>query len=178
MKVSRRGLSLSLTVCLAALGFGSPAHELRASTFNINLQAQSGHYLVAENGGGDLVYANRTAAGPWETFELNDGNGGALDTGDPVFFVTYSGYYLRADGCGGGALLAVGTVPFSDTCEIFFVYKVDNANNIIWGPISNGDQIAIKTSNGHWLVAEGGGGSWVNADRTGIGPWERFFITM
>src|SRR5688572_9322393 len=112
MKVSRRWLSLSLTVCLVALGFGSPAHELRASTFYINLQAQSGHYVVAENGGGDLVYANRTAAGPWETFELSVN--GALDSGDPVNLRTYSGYYLRADDCGGGALLAVGTVPFVD----------------------------------------------------------------
>lgn len=177
MKVSRRWLSLSLTVCLVTIGFGSPAHELRAS-FYINLQAQSGHYVVAENGGGQWVNADRTSAGAWETFELTDGNGGALNSGDPVYFRTDSGYYLRADNCGGGLLLAVGTIPFTDTCEIFFIYKVDNANNILSGQISNGNQVAIETNNGHWLVAEGGGGSYVNADRTSIGAWEKFFITM
>jgi hypothetical protein len=32
------------------------------------LQANNGNYVVAENGGGGIVNANRTTIGPWETF--------------------------------------------------------------------------------------------------------------
>lgn len=34
------------------------------------LEAFDGRWVVAENGGGGLVRANRTSAGPWETFRL------------------------------------------------------------------------------------------------------------
>jgi hypothetical protein len=176
MKVSRRFFSLSLTVCLVALGFGSPAHDLRAATYTIHLQAQSGHYVVAEGGGGGVVNANRTSPGAWETFSLDDAGGGALNSGDVVFFRTANNDYLRADNCGGAALIAQGYV--GDNCEAFAIFKVDNANNILWGPISNGDQVALQTWDWYWVVAEGGGGGVVNADRISIGAWEKFFITM
>ena len=37
----------------------------------VNFTSFSGHYMVAENGGNDLVNINRTTAGSWETFTLN-----------------------------------------------------------------------------------------------------------
>jgi hypothetical protein len=37
--------------------------------------------------------------------------------------------------------------------------------------------VTLKTSAGKYVVAEGGGGSNVLADRTGIGPWEMFTLT-
>lgn len=34
--------------------------------------------------------------------------------------------------------------------------------------------VALQANNGQWWVAEGGGGSVINANRNGIGPWEVF----
>ncbi|HWO21843.1 MAG TPA: hypothetical protein VNO30_23900 [Kofleriaceae bacterium] len=34
--------------------------------------------------------------------------------------------------------------------------------------------MSFRTATGHYLVAEGGGSSYVASDRTAIGPWERF----
>lgn len=36
--------------------------------------------------------------------------------------------------------------------------------------------IALRTFNGHYVVAEFGGGAKLNADRTAVGPWERFAL--
>jgi hypothetical protein len=36
----------------------------------VNLRASNNQYVVAENGGGGVVNANRTAVGAWETFTL------------------------------------------------------------------------------------------------------------
>jgi len=44
--------------------------------------AVGGKYVVAENGGGGVVNANRDSASTWETFSLYDLNGGALVSGD------------------------------------------------------------------------------------------------
>lgn len=46
-------------------------------------------------------------------------------------------------------------------------------------PISiNGVTIALKTENGHYLGAEGGGGSGVYADRTEVKGWEKLTIEV
>lgn len=37
--------------------------------------------------------------------------------------------------------------------------------------------VAIRASNGNYVVAEGGGGGAMNANRTSVGPWERFTVT-
>jgi hypothetical protein len=73
----------------------------------ISFKASNGQYVVAEGGGGDLVYANRNAIGPWEIFELiNLGN-------NMIALKAYNGQYLTAEG-GGGSLVyansnAIGT---------------------------------------------------------------------
>jgi hypothetical protein len=36
--------------------------------------------------------------------------------------------------------------------------------------------IALQASNGQYVVAEGGGGDVVNANRDAIGPWETFGV--
>jgi hypothetical protein len=36
--------------------------------------------------------------------------------------------------------------------------------------------IALRTTNGHYVVAEGGGGGALNANRTAIRAWERFSV--
>jgi hypothetical protein len=62
----------------------------------VALQTSTGHYLVAEGGGGAELNANRIAIGPWEQFTLEDlGNG-------EVALRASTGHYLVAEG-GGGA---------------------------------------------------------------------------
>lgn len=39
-----------------------------------------------------------------------------------------------------------------------------------------GNQVALRTINGYYVVAEGGGGGEVRADRLQIGAWERFTV--
>lgn len=185
MHASRRWLSLSLTVCLLVFGLG--AHELHASTsYFIHLQAQSGHYVVGESGGNDLLYADRTSAGAWETFEIVDlwDGDGALMTGDEVFIRMFSGgrdVIATVTGpwnsCGGSTLHTYPSGPLN--CRKFYIYKVDNDGNVLWDvPIENGDQVAIYTYDGFLWSADGGGGGNLTADRSSIGPWEKFFITI
>jgi FtsP/CotA-like multicopper oxidase with cupredoxin domain len=120
----------------------------------IALRASNGQYVVAENGGGGVVGANRNAIGPWETFGLiNRGNGN-------VALRASNGQYVVAENGGGGVVganrNAIG--PW----ETFGLIDRGNGN------------IALRASNGQYVVAENGGGGAVNANRNAIGPWETF----
>lgn len=140
----------------------------------IQLQTiQNRTWLVAEQGGGGAVHADRAAASIWETFEVVDLNGGALVTGDPVALRAFDGvHYLQAAGGGGGAVNATPTAigPW----ETFVIRKQNGGSQLIF----EGDWIALQAPSGHFVVAENGGGpgSIVNANRVAIGPWETFAI--
>lgn len=170
MKTFRR-LSMSvLMLCLLI------AAEAQAQSYhNVTFQAQSGHFVVAENGGGSLINADRTAAGPWEAFEIVDYNGGGLESGDIVAVRTVNGAYIRS------SCFTVQTFLTSSgfqTCSSeFWIDKYDNAN--VWqsGPISTGDQVAFSGGSGLWQAVSGGGGA-VRTDAWAVGAWEKFFITF
>ena len=79
---------------------------------NVQFRAWDGiHYLVAEGGGAPpgtppptgRVYANRTVAGPWETFTIRrtDGGSGRIGNNTQISLQSNGGYYLSAEG--GGA---------------------------------------------------------------------------
>jgi hypothetical protein len=161
------------------------------------LRASTGHYLVAEDGGGREARANRTVIGPWERFTmvpLSDGK---------VAFRASSGHYLVAEGGGGGVLNAnrgligpweqftlqdagAGTVALRTHTGHYVVAEdggggAANANRTAIGPWERftlvplvEQLVALRSYNGHYVVAEGGGGNAANANRTAIGPWERF----
>lgn len=141
-----------------------------ASAQTVSLQASNGQYMVAEEGGGGTVNANRNSAGAWETFSLDDFNGGDLYDGDQVAFQTANGSYLQAQNGGGGAFLAIGGGPWSH--ETFTVVLLNGPD----GRVDDGEYIALRSANGYYVVAEGGGGDIVNCDRTGIGAWEEWRI--
>jgi hypothetical protein len=44
--------------------------------------------------------------------------------------------------------------------------------------VDDGELVALRSLNGHYVVAEGGGGGIVNCDRTGIGSWEQWTIRL
>ena len=73
---------------------------------------------------------------------------------------------------GGGRFLAVGAGPGS--WEILTIVKIGAPG----GLIASGDRVGLRAANGHYVVAEGGGGDVVNADRTALGPWETFTIVI
>jgi hypothetical protein len=145
--------------------------ELSISTdaaIGVHLRAIGGHWMVAEGAGGREVNANRTEAGIWETFTLFDLNGGSLNHGDPVRLRAHSGaHYLIA--YSNGALDARSTNP--GAWEAFTLERRAGG-----GAVQEGDTIGLRSAHNLWVVAEGGGGGIVNANRGGFGPWEEFRI--
>lgn len=144
-------------------------------TYTTAFQSSGGFFVVAENGGGSVVNANRTGVGPWETFTLIDQNGGNLESGDLVNIQTVGGFFVVAEGGGGDVVNA--NRSSAGTWETFRIEKVGGG-----GGIGSGDAISLQAFNGwsggggNFVVAEGGGGSVVNANRGGVGPWETFTI--
>jgi hypothetical protein len=129
-------------------------------------------HVVAEGGGGGIVNANRDWIGPWETFTLVDLNGGTLWDGDPVAFRAENGQYLQAVDGGGGTMLAIGGGPWAH--ETFTILNLSNPGQ----PIGHEDVVALQSWGGWYVVAEGGGGDVVNANRTAIGAWEQFWVVF
>ena len=134
----------------------------------IHLKANNGQYVVAEGGGGDAVNANRDVPLAWETFALFDPDDGDLNSGDDVYLRSSRRLYLGAEGGGGGRLVANGTCtkPWSK----FVIERVGGGSD----PIASGDSIALRVFNGQYVVAEGGGGGVVNANRDAVQAWETF----
>lgn len=140
----------------------------------VNMQAANGQWLVAEGGGGGIVNANRDHAGPWESFTVVDHNGGDLMDGDEVSFVTDNGLYLQAENGGGdgSAMLGIGGCPCA--WEKFTIVDLDRPG----GYVSSGDRIGLRSVNGYYAVAEGGGGDVVNVNRPWLNGWETFVIVF
>jgi hypothetical protein len=144
------------------------ANMYRALT--VSLQASNGQFVVAESNGGSVVHANRARAGAWETFELDDLNGGELQTGDLVRIKTSLGVAVR---------VATTNKPLeaTDWCScspasLFVVTALDG------GLVGDGDRLALRSSmTGAVVSADRGGGGDVLANRSAIGPWETFRLT-
>jgi metallopeptidase family M12-like protein len=144
-------------------------------TYTAAFQSIGGYYVVAEGGGGDVVNANRTAIGAWETFTVIDQGGGALESGDLINIQSVGGYFVVAEGGGGDVVNCNRTVP--QAWETFRIEKIGGG-----GVIGSGDSISLQAYNGwsccggNYVVAEDGGGSVVNANRGAVGAWETFTI--
>jgi hypothetical protein len=166
-----------IVLMVLALGFSNTAF---AQSYHIvNFQAQSGHYVAAELGGYYYVNANRNSAGSWETFELEDVNGGDLESGDAVRIYTAHGRYVFQYCFGsyyGTQQTASATSPSGCPTEMY-IDKYDSSNNWGSGPIYSGDQVVVSGYQGMWQ-AENGGGARVMVALTFVGAWEKFFITI
>jgi hypothetical protein len=136
----------------------------------ISLVTHNGMLVVAENGGGSIVNANRIQAAPWEKFALVDCNGGALEDGDEVLLRARNGSYVRAEG-GGVMLAARSDAPHA--WATFTLVKVGGRGRIV-----NRDYVALQTATGRYWVARGGGGGAMSADRGRIGTWETFQLLI
>jgi beta-glucanase (GH16 family) len=167
-------LALLASACAATLDGEPPLHvdtsslTARPATLKTALK---GLFVTAENGGGGVVNANRPVASTWETFQLQDINGGALTSGDLVHLQALDGQFLCAENGGGGAVHANRAV--ASTWETFRVIKVTGGDNVV----RDGDQIALRTFiSGNYVSALQGGGDTVVADRTAVQSWETFVI--
>jgi hypothetical protein len=138
----------------------------------VHLRVASGQYVVAEGGGGGAVNADRWVTGGWETFTLEDLNGGTLQDGDPVAFRTSAGYYLQAVSGGGGAMLASDRA--AGAWETFTIINLAQ----VGAPIENGTSIGLLSSGSYYVCAENGGGSVVNVNRSSVGSWETFVLEV
>lgn len=167
-------LATFFLVCVALVGSGS---RVSAQSYTTAFQSSGGYFMVAEDGGGNVLNCDRTAIGPWETFTLIDLNGGSLESGDLVNIQSVGGYFVVAEGGGGDVVNCDRTV--AQSWETFLIEKVGGSGVIGWG-----DPVSLQASNGwsggggNYVVAEDGGGSVVNANRSAVGPWETFTIYL
>jgi len=147
---------------------------VNALVMRINLKTSDGsHYLVAENGGGSSVRADRQNAIDWAAFELTAIAGNPPLDGDLVSLRTSDGvHYLEADDGGGGALLsATAAVGAWETFRI-----VTGAG----GAVRDGDAISLQTATdpAWYVTAEEGGGGAVNVNRAIRAAWQIFTIVV
>jgi hypothetical protein len=130
------------------------------------------NYLVAENGGGAGVRADRSAGGPgsWEIFDVSDLAGGPLISGDHVSLGTADGkHFLQAAGGGGGQLRAS-----SESVGALETFTIEKPGG---GVIRHGDAVALRAGDSSWYVsAQSGGGSLANVTGTARGAFETFTI--
>lgn len=133
----------------------------------VNLKVHNGMFLVAEKGGGSKILANREAAREWETFSIIDLNKAPLMSGDRIQLKTYSKpFYVSVS---NGSINASRSQAAS--AETFTIIKLRGS-----GPIQFGDKIALMSFQNRYVVAEGGGGKMVNANRTKADIWETFTL--
>ncbi|NVJ07631.1 peptidase M12 [Myxococcus sp. AM001] len=132
----------------------------------ITLRASTGHYVVAEGGGGGIVNANRVAVGPWERFQLVDLNGNELKDGDLVQLQTINGNFVQATNGGGSTLDSLPMAP--GTWQTFRMWKmtgtglttIDTGDGVVMGTLTPGYPK-------YWEAAAGGG-SGVTVDNDGF----------
>jgi hypothetical protein len=129
------------------------------------------HYVVAENDK-KTVNANRPHCKSYERFQIVDidfKKDGALNHGDYIYIRTHHGRFWSAQP--NGKLEANRTQ--AKTWEKFRISKVAGSK----GPAINpGDKVAFYTAHKRWVVAEGGGGNVMNANRKDRKTWETFMF--
>lgn len=138
---------------------------------SVQLRANNGQYVCAENSGGDLLVVNRNVPLQWESFILINIQGTGLQDGSLVAIKCNNGQFVSAEN-GGGSNVIANRNSIGDW-ETFTIKKVGG------GSIQTGDSVVFLCSDQvHYLTAEGGGGQQVVANRTAIGPWETFVVTV
>lgn len=125
----------------------------------LGLRTNSGANFVATPGGpGATCGAGSTGFGPWETFGLNDINGGNLISGDIVAFKAMNGTWLRVSGT---SVLGDGASSATTDCR-FTIFKISGSAGT---QVMNGDVVRLRSvSTGNYLHAVGGGGGSLLCD--------------
>ena len=175
---SRLGVALtcSLTVaaCIAQVdgvdderGESEQALAISGVHFQTNIGKQ---FLGAQNNGGGAVNATATQARAWETFTIEDLNGGALESGDSIFIRAGNGQYFQAVNGGGSTLNAASNNQLG--WETFKIVAKSGA-----GVIQSGSVVGLQASTGTFVSAKNGGGSTVSAAGATLRTWEELIFT-
>lgn len=118
-----------------------------------SFKTSDGYYFCAEDGGGNIITADRDEIGSWEKFHIiNLGRG-------YVAIKSYDGYYLSASKDEKSILVEDTEV---DKRQRFKLIELDD------------NKVALKTYYDKYICAEDGGGAKLVANRTKIGEWESF----
>lgn len=95
----------------------------------LQLYYSQAYYVSAVSGGGGPVTADATSIGPYERFTIRKLAGlyfdGPIANGDNIALQSASGYYLHADGYGGGSTISA-TGASAGAYETFNYTKVDD----------------------------------------------------
>ncbi len=129
----------------------------------VSFKTWQGNYLVAENGGGGAVNANRTTIGTWEKFVIEQY---PLMDGDKIHLRTSGGRYLSSESSGN--LLANKTAAGS--WETFTLVNHSNPR----GRLRANDTVSLRSVHNQYVVAEEDGTA--SANRSSIGAWEKFVV--
>ena len=143
--------TLSSSTLTVATDYGKSFVKARA----VALQGAHGDYVVCEGGQAGDANANRSEIGTWETFIMLEFSDGTV-----AFRARQGSYFLRAANGGGSSTNceATGVGPYSR-----------------WTPVEQANgTYAFKSYTGHYMVAEDTGD--LNANRVGVGGWEKFTI--
>lgn len=108
------------------------------------------HYLTAEPDG--RVVADRTEAGPWEQWTIQDAGGGLVSV------QSAHGLYLCAEPDGRVVADRASLGPWEQWTRT----------------LTPDGKMTLESSHDRFLVAEDGGGGVVAANREDAGPWEHF----
>jgi hypothetical protein len=199
LQTLRKGyLSTGVDVCGTEVYANGPSSEGICNQFMIlikyggaiNIQTANGKYLNAVNGGGGAVRANRSAdALTWERnrtleFYLIDTNGGFLQSGDKVGFLTPDHeHYLAAKigGYGDPNDKLVADRTELDVWEQFTITSTTPGDTYI----TPGDTVTLQAFGGRYLSAArdsadntcGGGDILANSSDPG-GECEKFTVTI
>jgi len=132
------------------------------------LQSHNGPFVESEGNPGRVAATAGSCAGP-AVHELFDIDAGELLSGDVVYVKTRDDRYWSAQPAGDLA----ADRPNAGTWERFRLVKTSGS---LGDPILAGDAVALRSIHDRWVVAEGGGGFEVAADREVASTWETFIF--
>jgi hypothetical protein len=143
-----------------------PATNQYESESTVILQAESGHFVQAKNGGGDGMSADSGNLGDWEKLRMLECGTYVIDSGAKrrvVAFQTHDGHYVGAVGGGGSDLMATATQigPW----ERFYLHELGD------GRVTLG-----RIDEWSFWSASGGGGGTLNAAGHVEKEWETFLF--
>ncbi|MBS1803482.1 MAG: hypothetical protein JST28_08945 [Acidobacteria bacterium] len=102
------------------------------------------------------IWANRDAAGPWESFIMAQ-----VANGSRISLLSWQGLFSAQMGGGNDVYANRPQVGDWETWTI-----IDN----------NDGTVSFKSFNGNYLSAEQGGGAALYVNRSSIGTWEKFYL--
>jgi murein DD-endopeptidase MepM/ murein hydrolase activator NlpD len=148
----RRSILPRVAVLIAGMLALAAVAIAHARHLPVTLKALDENYLVAEQGGGGIVNANRRQAREWESFMLLDLKDGELRHGDAVAIRSKTGHFISAVNGGGDKVLADKTAPLE--WETFTIEKTGVRPG--QETIRVGDHVYFRTVKNFYLVAENG----------------------